>query len=183
MSTRELIQSAGAHPWVLASLFLFTPLAAWVCGHLHRPGKGGDSPWKYIYSAVVYLACLPGILAGVLTVYALFFTGENLLDVNVLVYILPIVSMVITLVLIRRRVSFEVIPGFDRLSGLMVMMACSFGIALAIQKTRIFLFFGGSIDRLLLLGLGIFGLLKWGAHMVFRRQDDPKQERPKVFLQ
>ena len=180
MTTRELIHLADQHPLVLASLFVLAPLAAWLCGWVHGPANGGNSPWKFCYSILVYLACVPGMFAGVLTAYALFFTRENLLDVSFLIYILPIVSMVVTLVLIRKNVSFEAIPGFERLSGLMVMIACSFAIALAIEKTRIFLFFGGSIDRLILVALGVFALLKWGTYMLFRRRDEPKQERPEI---
>ena len=183
MTARELIHSADHHPLVLASTFVFAPLAAWVCGRLHRPGIGADEPWKYCYSILIYLTCVPGMFATVLTGYALFFTGENLLDVSVLVYLLPIVSMIITLVLIRKTVSFEAIPGFDRLSGLLVMIACSFAIALAIQKTRIWIGFFGSIDRLILLAVGIFALLKWGTYTLFRSGDEPKRERPKDLLQ
>lgn len=182
MTIRELIQLAGQHPVALASLFLLTPLAAWLCGWMHRPGQGSNSPWKYAYSVLVYLACVPGMFAGVLTAYSLFFTRENLLDVSFLVYILPIVSMVVSLVLIHKSVSFEAIPGFDRLSGLMVMIACSFAIALAVEKTRIFLFFGGSIDRLILLAVGVFALLKWGTYTLFRNRDEPKRERPKELF-
>src|SRR5258706_3102411 len=160
MTTRELIHLADQHPLALASLFVFAPLAAWLCGRMHGPGNGGSSPWKCCYSILVYLTCVPGVFAAVLTAYALFFTRENLLDVSFLIYILPIVSMVVTLVLIGKNVSFEVIPGFERLSGLMVMIGCSFAIALAIEKIRIFIFFGGSIDRLILLAVGVFALLK-----------------------
>jgi hypothetical protein len=179
MTTRELIHLADQHPLVLIAVFVFVPLAAWVFGRLHLRGNGAVSPWKYCYSALVYLTCVPGMFAGVLTAYALFFTGENLLDASVLVYLLPIVSMVLTLALIRKKVSFDDIPGFERLSGLMIMLACSFAIALAIQKTRIWLFFGGSIDRLILLAVGIFALLKWGAYTLFRGRDEPRVERPK----
>jgi len=86
-----------------------------------------------------------------------------------------LVSMIVTLAFIRKRVDFELIPGFERLSGLLVMIACSFAIALAIQKTKIFLFFGGSIHWLLLLAAVIFGLLKWGAHLLFRGRDEAPQ--------
>ena len=183
MTTRELIQWCDHYHWALAGAFVFAPLAAWLCGRLHAPGNGGNSPWKFCYSVLVYLTCVPGMFAGVLTAYSLFFTGENLLDVSFLVYILPIISMVVTLVLIRKNVSFEAIPGFERLSGLMVMIGCSFAIALAIQKTRLWIVFGGSIDRLILLALGVFALLKWGAYMLFRRRDEPRQERPKGLFQ
>jgi hypothetical protein len=129
--------------------------------------------------SLVYLVCVPGMFAAVITAYTLFFSGENLLDANLLVYFLPIASMVATLVLIRKNVSFDEIPGFDHLSGLMVMVGCSFAIALAIQKTRIWVFFGGSIEKLFFLAAGIFALLKWGTYMLFRRRDEPRQELPK----
>ena len=179
MTARELIQIADQHPWVLATVFVFAPIAAWLCGRLHGPGDGANSPWNYCYSILVYVSCVPGMFAAVLTAYSLFFTRENLLDVSILVYIVPILSMVATLVLIRKQVSFEAVPGFERLSGLMVMIACSFAIALAIQKTRIWILFGGSIDRLILLAVGVFALLKWGTYMLFRGRGEPARERPK----
>ena len=179
MTTRDLIQWAGQHPVLLLLVFVVPPVLAWLAGWLHGKEQGQLSPWKYIYSVLVYLVCVPGMFAGVITAYTLFFSHENLLDANLLVYFLPIVSMIVTLVLIRKNVSFDDVPGFDRLSGLMVMVGCSFVMALAIQKTRIFLFFGGSIEKLFLLAAGLFALLKWGSYMLFRRRDEPKQEPPK----
>ena len=179
MTTRELAEMAGRHPLAVTGVFIALPVLAWTLGRIHGRDNGGQSPWQYVYSVLVYVACVPGMFAAVLTGYALFFTKENLLDVNLLVYILPIVSMVVTLILIRKNVPFDLIPGFERLSGLMVMMGCSFVVALAIQKTNIWIFFGGSIDRLLLLAAGVFALLKWGAYMLFRSRDEPKQAPPK----
>ena len=178
MSTREFIGMAGQHWGVILGMFLAPPLAAWLCGVAHGRGGGGNSPWKYGYSVLVFLTCVPGTFAAVITAYTLFFTRENLLDVNPLVYFLPLVSLVATLVLIRKNVSFDLVPGFDRLEGLMVMIACSFAFALAIQKTKIWIVFGGSIGGLFLLAAGVFALLKWGVYMLFRRQNEPKQAPP-----
>jgi hypothetical protein len=182
MTTRELIHLAGQHWPALLGLFLVAPAAAVLCSIFHGPGNGGNAPWKYLYSVLVYLACVPGTFAAVLTAYTLFFSKENLLDVNPLVYFFPIVSMIVTLVFIRKVVAFDLIPGFERLSGLMVMIACSFAIALAVQKTRIFLFFGGSIIWLITLAAGVFALLKWGAYTLFGSRDEPPQQRPKFPL-
>src|SRR6266498_619247 len=179
MTTRDLIHQADQHPIALAAALAAPPVFAWFAGQLHDRGQGGAGHWKYLYAVLVYLACVPGTFAGVLTAYTLFFSRENLLDTNPFVYFLPIMSMIVTLVLIRKNVAFDEVPGFDRLSGLMVMVGCSFAIALAIQKTKIWIFFGGSIERLFILAAGIFGLLKWGAYMLFRRRDEPKTERPK----
>ena len=178
MTLRELIDLAGHHSLILLAVFVVPPIAAWLCGVLHGRGNGGHSPRKYIYSVLVYLACVPGLFAAVITAYSLFFRNESMLDVNLLVYFLPLVSMIVTLILIRKNVTFDEVPGFDRLSGLMVMIGCSFAIALAIHKTNIWIFFGGSIERLFALALGIFALIKWGTYMLFRRKDEPKQQPP-----
>lgn len=179
MTIRDLTEQAGLHPWLLVGIFLTLPLVAWGLRLVHGPAGGAVAPWKYVYSILVYGACVPGLFAGVLTAYALFFRNENLLDANLLVYFLPILSMIVTLVFVHKNVGFEAVPGFDRLSGLIVTIVCSFGLALAIHKTRIFVGFFGSIDRLFLLAAGIFALMKWGGYMLFRRREEPVRERPK----
>ena len=180
MTTREFIGLADEHPVAVCAAFLLPPALAWLCSLLHGKDRGGQSPWKYFYSVLVYAACVPGLFSSVVTAYTLFFSRENLMDVNLLVYLLPIVSMIVTLVIIRKHVSFDDVPGFDRLSGLMVMIGCSFGVMLAIDKTRIFVWFGGSIEKLFLLAAGVFALLKWGAYMLFRSGDEPKKPLPNL---
>ncbi|OPZ30774.1 MAG: hypothetical protein BWZ02_00581 [Lentisphaerae bacterium ADurb.BinA184] len=182
MTTREFIQAVDNHPRILIAVFVALPLLAWVCGRIHGKGRAAGTPWRYVYSVLVYAACIPGLFAAVLTAYALFFTRENLLDASLLVYALPIVSMIVTLVAIRRNIPFEAVPGFDRLSGLMMMIGLSFAVALAIDKTRIWIWFGGSIQRLLLLAAGVFALLKWGFYMLFRGRDEPPRRMPGLPL-
>ena len=179
MSIRDFFQIAGEHPLALVAVFVALPLAAWLTGLLHGGGGGGAAPWKHLDAILVYLACVPGMFAAVIISIYSFFSHENLLDANLLVHFLPIVSMVVTLIFIRKNVPFDAVPGFDRLSGLMVMVGCSFAVALAIQKTNIWLFFGGSIEKLFLLAGGVFALSKWGTYTLFRRQDEPKKEPPK----
>jgi hypothetical protein len=179
MSINELIKLANGHWLALLIFFVAPPVIAWLCGLIHGRGNGGHAPWKYIYSVLVYLVCIPGLFACVLTGYELFFQRGDLRNVNLAIYFLPIVSMVVTLIFIHKTVNFENVPGFDRISGLMVMMGCSFVIALAIDKTRIWLLFHGSIAMLFALAAGIFALLKWGTYMLFRRHDEPKQPAPK----
>lgn len=112
----------------------------------------------------------------------LFFTNENLLDQNVLLYIFPPVSMVVTLMLIRKNVSFDDVPGFDRLSGLIAVIAVTFVIILAVQKTRLWLVFGGSIFVLTAIVMGLIGVLQWGLYALFRRSDEPSRKRPRIDI-
>lgn len=181
-SIRDLVRIAAGHPLFGAGIMIALPLAALALGLMHGRERGGAAPWKYIYAVLVYLSCVPGMFSAVLTGYALFFTQENLLDVSAAVYFLPLISMAVTLLLMRRQVSFDAVPGFDRLTGLMVMIAAAFGIVFALSRTRIWLFFGGSIAAFFALAAFVFALLKWGASAAFRHGDEPRQDPPKFPL-
>jgi hypothetical protein len=173
MTFRDLMSLCAQYPLHLMVFLVGLPAITAVMGLLHGRGGGGAAPWRYLYSAMVYSTCIPGMLAAVMTGYTLFFTHENLLDVNAVAYFGPIASMVLTLTLIGRNVRFDQVPGFDRLSGLMTIIAVTFVLALAIQRTRIWIGFGGSMPWLIGLAAGLFVVLKWGAHMLFRRRDKP----------
>lgn len=177
-TTRDLVTWLGGQSIWLLVAFTAIPLLATFVRLVHGPGNGGRGISKYIYSALIYLVCFPGMFSAVLTGYSLFFEREDLRNVNPVVYLVPIASMVVTLVIIRKSVDFDDIPGFDRISGLMTMIAITFVLVLAIQKTRILLVFFGSIPMLIALVVGLFALLKWGTYMLFRGSDQPKQAPP-----
>jgi hypothetical protein len=173
VTIRDLIDFLGQHPLILLAIFAAPPLLALVLGRLLGRERAGETPWKYVFAVLVYLVCIPGMLAAVLTAYTLFFTRENLLDVNVLVYLLPLLSMAVSLMLISSAVGFERVPGFQRLSGLMLLLATTFVILLFVSKTRIWLVFAGSFLNLAVLAVAVFALLKWGVHMAMGRKKEP----------
>ncbi len=170
MTLRELLDLAGNQTTILLIIFIGLPVLTAVLGFLHGKGRGGQAPWNWTYALIVYVVCVPGMCAAVVAGYALFFTRENLLDVNALVYIMPVVSMVVTLALMGRNVRFDRVPGFGRLGGLMLILGLSFGMVLALHKTRLWIMFGGSMLHLLAALLGVFILLRVGAHMLFGKR-------------
>ena len=157
-------------PLYLLIAFLAPPLITWVFSLTHGQGAAMRSPLKYIYSALVYLVCVPGILAGVLVAYSVFFIRQNLLTVNVFVYFLPVLAMIGTLIIIGRKVSWHRLPGVDRLSALITILVITFGATLAIQKTRIWIFFGGSVKLLILIAIICFVLLKLSTRKLVGRR-------------
>lgn len=178
-TARDLMAAAAGHSMLTTGVLVAVPVIALMLQSFHPKGKGADAPWKYFYAALVYIATVPGMLSAVLTGYTLFFTHENLLDVNLVVYFLPMASMITTLAVIRRAADFKDIPGFDRLSGLMAMIGMSFVAVLVVSKTRIWLVFGGSIYTFFALAAVVFALIKWGAYMFFRSPGQPKTNPPK----
>ena len=93
-----------------------------------------------------------------------------MLALDLLVYVLPILSMIATLLVVHKAVDFRDIPGFNRLSGLMLMIGASFLIAFILDRFRIIVLFRGSLLSLLAIAGGAFVLLKIGGRMLFRRK-------------
>jgi len=161
MTLQQLIDMiSDINPLIILAIALSPPMLAILFGFFHSKESRIKSPLKYLYALLVYAVCIPGIFAGVLTAYSLFFIRKNLLQLNMFVYFVPILCMIVTLGLISRHVSWDQIPGVDRLYALMIVLVLSFSIALAIQKTNIFIFFGGSVEILGIIALGCFILLK-----------------------
>ncbi len=178
MTLREAILWVGQYSAWIAAGFAAPPVLAFLSGLVHGRDNGGKAPWSYLYSLLVHAVCFPGMLSAVLTGYSLFFEKDNLLDVSLVVYLVPLLSMALTLILIRKNVSFDLVPGFDRISGLLTMIGVTFILVLAIHKTRILLVFFGSVPMLIALVAGLYALLKWGTYMAFRRKDEPKEKPP-----
>ena len=108
------------------------------------------------------------MFAAVLCAYVIFILRTSLLDLNIVVFFVPILSMIVTIVLVQNDINFDYIPGIDRLLGLFIVLAVTFIIILFILKTRIFVFFGGSVLGLLIFGVFMFLLLKWGINKALK---------------
>jgi hypothetical protein len=180
MTPRDLIDWTATQPLWISGFLAALPLLALLLGLLHVRGAGNDAPWKYFYSTLVYLACVPGMLGAVLVLYLLLFARESLLDVSLLATFGPLASMGLTLALAGRNVEFRPLPGFGRLSGLMTMLGMTFAVLFLLSRTRLFFFFGGSVATLFVLGAFVFALIKWGAYMAFRRGDQPEKDAPRA---
>lgn len=170
VTLRELIAATEVLRIPMLVGFLSVVLGTSLIGLLHGRGHGGRAPWRYLYAFIVYVACVPGLFAVVLVFYALFFTGENLMDVDVTIYIVPIAAMVATLGLMRRSVDFESVPGFNRLIGLMGMITFTFVVALVLRSLRVWLFFGASLIWFFGLAAAMFILFRWGGRLLFGRR-------------
>jgi hypothetical protein len=170
MTTREFLLFLAQNPWPLTGALVGLPLLTWVWSWIHARAASRLSPWKYGYAVLTYLAVVPGTVSLVILAYSVFFAHENLLDRDLLVTFGPPVSMVLTLVAVRQRLSFAEVPGFGRLSGFITLVALSFAAALAIDKTRLFVGFFGSIDRLFLLAAGLYAVFQGAAWALFRRR-------------
>lgn len=174
MTLQDVFNEIGQNPTLVMGFFIGLPILTFVALLFSKGGShddSHDSPWKYFYSGIIYAACVPGIFALTLTVYTFLFEGKSLLNVNFFVYFLPIISMIITILILRTRLDLKRIPGFDQLSGLMMMIAAAFIGVLIIQKTRIWVIFHGSAWMLLGIFVALFLAFKIGWERMSSRRN------------
>ena len=161
MTLKDFFQLLSDNPVIIIAYFLFIPLTALIAGVLGK-GEGHISPWKYLYSTLVYMVCVPGIFAITLSVYLFLFERISIFETDVFTQILPVVSMLFTLLLIRANVSLDRIPGFGKMSGLLMMIVVALTFMWIIDKTRIFVFSYLPFQYVLLIFVGLLVLMRLG---------------------
>ncbi|MBE7629449.1 hypothetical protein [Tenacibaculum piscium] len=120
------------------------------------------SPILYVYSALIYAIAIPGLLSIILVVYNFFFLRKNLMQLQLVTYYLPIIAMVLLFLIIKKTLPLKEIPGFDKLSGLFIILFITFLITYFIQKAIIGVFFIGSFTQLIAIFLVLLVVLKLG---------------------
>jgi hypothetical protein len=168
MTIQDLIDQLGQYGLVIALFFAIPPLLVWALGFVAYDRDGSIVFFDYAYSVLTYLVCIPGVISAVLIGYSLFFVQQNLLEVNFLIYFVPVISMALSFFLIGRRVSFDRLPGFGRLSGLMMLIGLSFLVVLVLFKLRLIIGFFASMESLVLIGIAVFVMFRYASAKLFK---------------
>ncbi len=161
MTLHQLFDYLSGHPMATLAFFLFPPILALFVSLVAR-GRGFEAPWTWVYAVLVYLVCIPGLGAVTLMVYLFLFERLSVWDVNLLTQLVPIVSMSATLILIQRNVDLAYVPGFGRLSGLMMMIVGLISLMWIADRTRLIMFSYMPFVYVVLLFVALLVLLQWG---------------------
>ena len=102
MTLGEFFELCGRNPMLVLGYFILIPLIALLAMFFSK-GEGHLSPWKYLYSVLIYLVCIPGIFAITLSVYLFLFERRSIMDTNMYTQVLPIFSMIVTIMLINAQ--------------------------------------------------------------------------------
>ncbi|GAA5030317.1 hypothetical protein GCM10011506_19400 [Marivirga lumbricoides] len=159
MTVKDLLNMLSDNQYIILGYFLMLLISTIILAAIVK--KTNFSYLKYVASILVYGACIPGIFATMVTCYLFFIAKADLLHLNVTVYFLPIVFMVIILLIMNRRIGMKSIPGFGRLSALMLIIGLSFLILFIIQRTYFGVVFMGGFVQLLVAFAILFFILKY----------------------
>jgi hypothetical protein len=165
MTLQQLFDFLGENPLYITGYFILIPLVAlmanWVCS-----GEGHLTPWKYLYSVLIFAACVPGIFSVALSVYFFLFQRGNILGTNILTQVLPVLSMAFTITTIRRNVALEYIPGSERISSLMLLIGSVLVLMYIIDKTRIIVWVNVPVGYFLLILIGLILAIRFASKKV-----------------
>ena len=76
MTLGEFFDWTSLHPALMLVYFIGVPVIDLLAG-LFAKGEGHLSPWKYLYSVLIYMVALPGIFAVTLSIYFFLFEANN----------------------------------------------------------------------------------------------------------
>lgn len=166
MTLRELFDYIAAHPDYVIFYFAILPFAA-LLGSFLDGDRGHTSPWKYIYALIIYLVCIPGLFALTLNVYIFLFEKGSVMDLDLITQVLPIISMVLSLLIIRRNMDMALIPGFNKLSGLLMLITAVLGLMWIVDRTHIIAFIRLRFELVLLVFAVLLLLFRFGFKKAF----------------
>jgi hypothetical protein len=160
MTLGQFFESCSQNSSDLLIYFISLPATAALILLIGK-GEGHMSPWKYIYTLLVYGACIPGIFSVSLSIYKFLFERGKIMDSNMYTQILPILSMFLTLTLIKKNVSLDEVPGFDKISSLILMISVLLVIMWILEKTNLFVFTYMPFYQFILMLIGVLILMRF----------------------
>jgi hypothetical protein len=160
MTLGQFFEMCSTQKEVVLLYFVVLPLTAALARWLGS-GEGHLTPWKYLYTFLVYGACIPGIFSITLSIYKFLFERGSIMDANIYTQILPIISMFLTLGLIKSNVKLDHVPGFGKISSLMSMIAIILIVMWILEKTNIWVFTYMPFFQFLLLLIVIFIAIRY----------------------
>ncbi len=161
MTLGQFFEAISQHPSSVMFYFAALPITAFLAS-IFGKGEGNTVPWNYFYSSLVYLVCIPGIFALTLNAYLFLFERQKIMDTNMFTQIIPILCMIITLWLIKKNVSLNDVPGFDKIGSLIFIITVLISFMWILEKTNIFVFTFMPFYQFVILFIGFLILVRLG---------------------
>jgi hypothetical protein len=165
MTLGELFGFLNQNPTYITTFFLAMPALAvivnWICGD-----EGHQSPWKYLYSALIFATCVPGIMSVGLTVYYFLFERQSIMSTNILTQVLPVLSMILTVSIVRRQVSLDHIPGSERISSLVMLISAVLVLMYILDRTRLFVMISLPVYQFVLILVGLLLVVRFALRRI-----------------
>jgi len=167
MTLNDFFAFLGDHPYYVLAYLIFVPVFAAIIGIVADERSPLD-PWRQIFMLLLYMICIPGIFAVTLFIYSFLFEQRSIFDIDLFTQVLPVISMIITILVVKKYVSLDDVPGFGKLTGLIMMITVVLVIFWVLQKMRIVLFTYLPFQYVLLILVALLLVFRIGMKRMFR---------------
>ncbi len=169
MTLQDFFNACAQQPAIPIFFFTALPLTAFLAG-IFGKNEGHLSPWKYLYSTLIYLASIPGIFSITLSIYLFLFEKRSVFETDIVLQILPILVMILTFWLIKRNVEMDQIPGFGQLGGLILMITVIMIGMWILDRTHIFVISVLPFHWFIIFFIALLILFRFGWKKLFESQ-------------
>lgn len=164
MTLQDFFNFIGNHHQYTLGFFIIIPVLALLIGFIggtadHKP------PYNYMYTVLIYLISIPGIFAVGLNVYFFLFQRRDIMQTDLFLQVLPVVSMVVTIAIMRNNINLDFVPGFNKISGLWLMLFTTMFLMWFLEKIQIIVFSYLPFQYL----LGFFAVLFFAIYLGWRK--------------
>ena len=108
MTVFELLQLVGKHTFFLY-YYAFSMLLSILLGQFFLSKTGQQGVWNYFFSLLIYVMGVFGVFSIILFFFQLF---TSRLAISLVEILIPFLTMVIGIMIIRRRVNVWLVTGF-----------------------------------------------------------------------
>ncbi|MCD5380453.1 hypothetical protein LR004_00865 [Candidatus Gracilibacteria bacterium] len=159
MTLQQILDAFTQYQTQSLYFFLGIPLLA-VIAIFFKKKYSKNLGVKVFNSLLIYLVSVPGILSLILSIYSIFILKGNILELNILPYFVPLISMGVTYTIIQKNIGLKEVPGFGKISSLLLLIFLSFIVVFILQRMFIGIIFVGSIGYIIGLFVIIFVAMK-----------------------
>lgn len=131
MTVPELIDLLTFDRIAVTFFFVLIPTMV-LAAHRISGNSANESPYKYLYSILIYIAALLGVLSASFWVYSMLVESKSLWSLNFYVYYMPILSMLGVFWLVGMKARIAHLPWFGELSELLLLIGVAFASMLLI---------------------------------------------------
>jgi hypothetical protein len=168
MTLRDIFDQVSANPSALIWFLLCIPLLTFIVSIWQDPNvPPQQSQTRFIYAVLAYAAAIPGIFAFTLNLYTFLFERQSIWTMNLVTQVLPIITMVITLIMIKRSIPFEYVPAFGKLSGFVTIIFAAIGIMWFVDRLRIYAITYVPFQYIAIGFIGMLLLIRFGWKKMF----------------
>lgn len=171
MTIDQLLPRLSTHQGALIIYFALIPVAAFALSFFHSVYGGRRPPWNGLYALLTYLVTIPTAAIATATGYLIFTETISFGELSFLPTYLPLISFVLTTLIIKRAVDFYYIPWMLNPVGMLLLMIFTLSGGVYFYHTEIFLLFGEPLLTLLLVAVVAFVILRGILSALFGRKE------------